>query len=944
MRIFNSLYILALIFSLLACSASSGDDPDSDGDGPGPDGDAEVLSDGDEERDESDEAGEPSILSLSIKSGNYQSGFYGEDLKAISVQVRGEDGQPLESVELEFSLMKATGLSTATDVTIATPIVFSDEEGRASTMVRLGELSGTAIIQVMDVAHRAVPVIFRLFSYHPADDAHRPLCILEINDFHMRMLPKAAANISLGGLARIAHIFKEIRKNNDEKGIATLIVNAGDDFENTMFHDIESSVSQLYEIYDAIGLDILLVGNHDYHFGIPMLDEQVQAASANFTGELQGHKLHFMWGNVDPSTLFEGYRDYIPLFESGFSDTENSSRYNQTVTLDLGGIKIGLLGVVTDAAIYTQVTGNPSLYNLIGAPTDYTEGMTFFNPDPRESDYISRGIDSLDEEGADIILVPSHAGLGYGDRVNIPPGKDEFIARYGIGENSGRTVDLVLSGHSHVALNHAIQVDNPNMGTSYLVQAKEAGEFVGAMIVEVDVEKNLFNLTDYHLLQVDAGVPEDEETAERVAEMKEQVIDKYGEAFDNVIGEIGVDLSSQQRSQSGLGQIVADSFLWKLKQEGVDCDVAFGVPSVYRADLWSGDITEKLAYDIVPMHNLDDVGFNLEPLVLVEMKPGIYDYSILGFENMSNEGVTAIKFALETIYSIEELDAIQPGTSSEFNFEVIQFAGMFYQVDYTAPPFQRVIESSIRIGGEPVDPGRSYRMAMVHSIGVNMAYILNFLIAAYDEESGEYQPPFKMFGEGEAALPYFDSGVLAWISLRDYIKERLDGTERIPDVAIVTGDRFRGRQPDLMVNPTDILWTVEKAKSGSVIDISVTVRNLGDVPVDSAEVELYFESTPWDLSDDDDGHLLDEGFDPSFTGSLVFIAAKSVSVGAHPANSTVDFSWEIPEDLPPYDYPLVVRIGSAKTSMIDPNRDKIYREVISGNNRGPDQSRRLTVY
>lgn len=35
--------------------------------------------------------------------------------------------------------------------------------------------------------------------------------------------------------------------------------------------------------------------------------------------------------------------------------------------------------------------------------------------------------------------------------------------------------------------------------------------------------------------------------------------------------------------------------------------------------------------------------------------------------------------------------------------------------------FRRVDADSLRVGGAPIDPGRPYRVAMIHSIGVNLA-------------------------------------------------------------------------------------------------------------------------------------------------------------------------------------------------------------------------------
>ncbi len=890
---------------------------------------------------DSNDSENPTATKLVEISGNYQSGFHGDILAPLSVRAVDEAGKGVPGVTLDFRLLDGEGLSSALDVALSPSSVITGPDGNAEIDLQLGQQSGSALIEVRDSDRLLRPLLFRAFSYAPASDTRRPLCVLEINDWHSRVLPKRSVAGSLGGLARLATIFKEIRRMNDAKGIPTLIVNSGDDFENTMFHNVEGGISAFYRLFDAMGVDVLQLGNHDYHFGTPFLDAQVEGALPQFTGTLQGTPMRFIWGSVNPETIKSMYNDYIPKFETEFSNTTNDARYNQTLVLDMGGIKIGLLGVVTDAAIYTQVAGNPFLYQVIGAPTTYSQNMEFYNPDPRESDYVNQGIDSLDAEGADVVLVTSHAGLGFGDRVNIPPGKDEYIALYGQGATSGRSVDLILSAHSHVQLNHPISVTNPAGGTTYLAQAKEAGEFVAAMALEIDTEADAMTLLDYHLIQVDDRIAEDEEILEGVQELKDKVNAKYGHPFEHVVGSFPIDLSHRTGAQSGLGQIISDAFLWKLNEEGVACDVAMGVPSIYRADLVTGDITEDEIYDIVPLHQLDDEGVNDEPLVILEMQPGLYDYTLMENEESMKKQVTATEYVTELVYSMAMIDEILPGgLASDFKLDVIQLAGMDYKVDLTAPYFQRIESDSILVNGEPIDPDRTYRLAMVHSLGTNLSYIFNFIISATDPETGDKVRPVVVQTGDE---PYIDTHMLAWEALRDYFEANIGIATTPPDNAVVTGERFRSTAPDLTVNVTDIAFGSEAPIRGESLEISASIRNLGEVAADRVQVDFYYESTPWDLTDDDDGRLEQEGFTEDFRGSLVKIGDATVTMASYPAVQDVHVVWDIPKDLVPYDYPIVVRIEALEIDTTDPHTDEPYTEIVLANNCGPDQQRRLHV-
>ncbi len=211
---------------------------------------------------------------------------------------------------------------------------------------------------------------------------------------------------------------------------------------------------------------------------------------------------------------------------------------NQTLVLEKGGIKIGLLGVVTDAAIYTQVAGNPFLYQIIGAPTTYSQNMEFYNPDPRESKYVNQGIDSLDTEGADVVIVTSHAGLGFGDRVKHSAGKGRSdCALRSKAANQGRSVDLILSAlfPCSVESPHFRDQSGP-VGLRIFLRPKKPGEFVAAMALEIDTETDAMTLLDYHLIQVDDRIPDDAEILEEVQKLKDKVDEKYTHPFDNVIG------------------------------------------------------------------------------------------------------------------------------------------------------------------------------------------------------------------------------------------------------------------------------------------------------------------------------------------------------------------------------------------------------------------------
>lgn len=219
---------------------------------------------------------------------------------------------------------------------------------------------------------------------------------------------------------------------------------------------------------------------------------------------------------------------------------------------------------------------------------------------------------------------------------------------------------------------------------------------------------------------------------------------------------------------------------------------------------------------------------------------------------------------------------------------------------------------------------------MVHSVGVNLAYIINFIVQAKDPETGEKVVPLVLQEDGK---PFINTEVAAWDTLLDYFQAHLADEPGGPEIeaSVVTGDRARSVESDVAFGPGDISWSPPLPARGESVTIEVTLRNFGDQPVKDCMVEFYYDSTPWDLTDDDDGLLTAEGFAPSFKGSLLPISTEKASLEPYPATTTVQVSWDIPSNLVPYDYPVIVRVTGVKG------------EYIHGNNQGPDQARKVPV-
>ena len=891
---------------------------------------------------------------LEITSGRFLTGRPGDTLGPLTVRVLDKDGEPLDGANVLFQIMAepqrtAVGM-TGGEATIDASTVTTGPDGTASVTAVLAEKAGRVTVEcrLADYAiaeGRPIPVRFFLWSVPPEQGSKRPITLLSFCDFHVHLEPWGPTWRLVGGLARLATLLKDLRAANDAAGVPTLVFNSGDDFENTLYQNEPGAFEALMQTWDRVGVNFWQTGNHDFHFGVPFLADKILAVRDQFADNGKGHPMFVTWGNVDSSTLYEHVADYADLFENNFDDPDNERLFQQTVVHDIGGIRVGVIGAVTDAAVFTHVPGDPVFFQILGAQSPEAQGLTFLDPDPRESSYIADAIDNVVAQGANIVLVASHTGLGMGDRVNLPPGKDEHIARNGVGGESGRAVDVILGGHSHLRLNHAGFLDNPAGGKTGLTQACEGGVYVARVDLMVDTDNNTVEWVDSGLILVDDTLDEDPDTAAVVAELA-AALDARHPDRKTAVAQVDTFLSSREKTVCGLGNVINAAFLHSLDKLENDGKVftSMVVPSTYRTDVNPGPIDPDLAYQILSMHKMDTEGLNNDTIAYITFRPGRFNASLLNINGTQIANTTLVEYAVELVHSFQDaLAEVVPMVSEELKLEVIQLGRVSYQVDVTAPTFSRVIPESVLVDGERPDPAKTYCLAGPHSIILVLGRVLDtFLVAnPADEDTVAGSPVLADETTGE---PFTDTEIPLWVSLSEYLAETFGGDQSIPEsMTAMMGDSYRTVQPDLTINPTDITVDPQSAFPGEGVQITVKLRNLGETAVDSARVALYFDTMPWDATTSPDGYEDIEGFETPFSGSHELISATTASIGAYPATEDVSFEWTIPEGTPVGPIPIEVRISDVVSSVVDDNTGDGSVESCADNNAGRQRARLLGI-
>lgn len=131
--------------------------------------------------------------------------------------------------------------------------------------------------------------------------------ILFFNDLHGHLLPfevkEEGKVLEIGGIARLAGLVEEIRKENRRQGAETFLFVAGDILQGTAQSTVFQGEVDI-ACFNLMGVDAMTVGNHEFDFGLDNFRKLKQAAefpflSANIVEKSTGKTL------CEPTATFD---------------------------------------------------------------------------------------------------------------------------------------------------------------------------------------------------------------------------------------------------------------------------------------------------------------------------------------------------------------------------------------------------------------------------------------------------------------------------------------------------------------------------------------------------------------------------------------------------------------------------------------------------------------
>jgi 2',3'-cyclic-nucleotide 2'-phosphodiesterase/3'-nucleotidase len=482
----------------------------------------------------------------------------------------------------------------------------------------------------------------------PAAPSRVEVAVLHTTDLHGHLLPwdygTGRPDPSVG-LSKLSTLIARVRAEAPQR---TILVDAGDCIQGTPLADLHDvggpshvplekrDVDPQMAIMNALGYDAFAIGNHEYNFGLGVLEKARKEAS-------------FPW--LSANTLK--------------TDPKGAAAYQAYVVKNVGGVKIGLLGLTTP--------GVPHWENAENIP-----GLQF--EDPLET--ARRIVPMMRDpniEGCDAVIVVAHMGLEEDPGGQPKPAQVEKENRVLAIAREVPGIDAIVMGHTHT------KVESRTENGVLLTQAGRWGNALGR--IDLTFEKAQggpgYKLVEKkaRLYDVDATVASDPKI-EQLAQHAHDETERY----------LRTELAQVADTLDGRDARLRDNPLLELMTKtmlsAAKADVALSPMLASRAMVPPGPFTVRDAFELVPYEN---------DLVVVEMTgQDVKDALEHGSEYYNGYDFGAGSAPL--------VNSSIPG----YNFEAAE--GVTYVMDLARPIGSRVRD--LRRHGKPLDPKAKLRVAV----------------------------------------------------------------------------------------------------------------------------------------------------------------------------------------------------------------------------------------
>lgn len=334
------------------------------------------------------------------------------------------------------------------------------------------------------------------------------------------------------------------------KGATTVVlVDAGDFSQGSPYVSLSKGATAV-EMMNAVGYDIVTLGNHEFDYGFPQLKTNMDSGKAKFMVSC----INLVDDKGDPI--------YNPDTTAPITDDNGNTLFNLTI-----------FGVATPE---TMTKANPALMKGI----NFLQGEKLY-------DAAKAGIKIAREEGkSDIVIALGHLGV---DDSSAPNRSIDFMQNV-------PGVDFFIDGHSHTVMTASKE--------NKMIQSTGTGlAYVGAIIIDdasKSIESNgLLDLSNYEKEDATVKALADKIIADVKAE--------YGQVFAKTEVDLNGEKAANRTAETNMGDLITDAMMWAIRTKAPSVDMTNAVAITngggIRASIKKGDITKLNVNTVLPFGN-----------------------------------------------------------------------------------------------------------------------------------------------------------------------------------------------------------------------------------------------------------------------------------------------------------------------------------------------------
>jgi 5'-nucleotidase/UDP-sugar diphosphatase len=381
---------------------------------------------------------------------------------------------------------------------------------------------------------------------------------------------------------------------------------------------------------------------------------------------------------------------------------------------------------------------------IFGLLTDFTNAGSNVAPDNviAPLSVAQAWIDSLKiGHGCNVVILLSHLGVDM----------DQMVA----GTTHG--IDVIVGGHTHTQLNQPIQI-----GPTLILQAGEFAHYLGKL--HLYVTGGAITNWDYQLIPVEAPIPAEPTVSGLLAGLAAGVEadPRFGPVYTQTVAKAAIDLDKDFGHglcmDNPMGNLIADAF-----RHAASTDIAIQPQGFINQQVWAGPVVGNEVFQAVPYGFDQTSGLGLK---------------LATFQTDGASLIAGLEFSVYNLPYLEDF--------------FLHASNLTFAYNSSNPPGARVDYASIMVNGKPLDPSKSYTVAVPDGVVPFLSQIPGFNMLNLSITNGFMYTVVKDYMTARSPVRYYREGRILDLAV---LSDPLKGTDALSDmVGIYRADGAIKRQ------------------------------------------------------------------------------------------------------------------------------------------------------